>query len=67
MKKDSHITIRSSSICAICPVENELRGRFLDETSGELTQEAIAGDRAMREFRFDASMRMGYYGLETMD
>jgi alpha,alpha-trehalase len=49
------------------PPEDILRQRFVDPVTGGLSLEAIAGDRAMRESGFDASMHMGYYGLETMD
>lgn len=49
------------------PPTDPLRLRFYDEIKNELTQEAIAGDRGMRESGFDASMQMGYFGLETMD
>jgi alpha,alpha-trehalase len=47
--------------------DDPLRTRFFDEINHVLTPEAIAGDRAMRESGFDASMQMGYFGLETMD
>ena len=49
------------------PSDEPRRARFYDETNGGLTAEAFAGDRAMRESGFDASMHMGYYGLQTMD
>jgi alpha,alpha-trehalase len=49
------------------PPSAPLRLRFYDEVTHSLTPEGIAGDRAMRESGFDASMHMGYYGLQTMD
>jgi alpha,alpha-trehalase len=49
------------------PPTDILRQRFIDQETGDLSPEAIAGDRAMRESGFDASMHMGYYGLQTMD
>ena len=47
--------------------DDQLRLRFYDESNKSLTPEAMAGDRAMRESGFDASMQMGYFGLETLD
>jgi alpha,alpha-trehalase len=49
------------------PPKATLRQRFFDEATNGLSVEGMAGDRAMRESGFDASMHMGYYGLETMD
>ena len=49
------------------PPEDTLRQRYYDEANNTLTPEAMAGDRAMRESGFDASMHLGYYGLETLD
>ena len=49
------------------PPNDPIRHRFFDEEQNTLTPEAIAGDRAMRESGFDASMHMGFYGMETLD
>jgi alpha,alpha-trehalase len=49
------------------PETDSARQRFYDETSSSLSVEAIAGDRAMRESGFDASMHMGWFGMQTLD
>jgi alpha,alpha-trehalase len=48
-------------------VDDPTRLRFYDTETNSLSLEGIAGDRAMRESGFDASMHMGYYGLQTID
>ena len=52
---------------ATLPKDDPIRQRFLTEAANDLTPEAYAGDRAMRESGFDPSMHMGFYGLEAPD
>jgi alpha,alpha-trehalase len=62
----SHYDKIAAHLRSLAP-DDILRQRFIDKATGNLSLEGIAGDRAMRESGFDASMHMGYYGLETMD